>query len=299
MNNYGNKLKNMISVILIVKNDRKIEKTLAALEKVQKPQKTEIIVVDASEGQLNGIKNKHTDINWITFENKNKKKTTIPDQRNAGIKAARGNIIVFIDSDCKPEKDWLLEITKYIIDGSENIVAGRVVVDDKNSPHEIETEKNLHETYIGECPTMNVAYSIDLFKTIGLFDENFRYGSDVDISWRAIQAGYKIRFNPEAIIYHDLGDNKNNLRRMYDYGKARVDLYKKHSYRWKTFIGNEMLTILYPLFFILLPVTLFFPFYPLLILIPILRYWKRKPLQQLPLRTMYGLGILKQMIDII
>lgn len=286
----------MISIILIVKNDKNIQYTLAELEKIKKPQKTEILVVDASEGALDDIKNAYTHVNWIYFHNVHHKKTTIPDQRNVGIQAAKGKTIVFIDSDCKPHPEWLNEITKYILHGSEKIVAGRVVVDDKDSPYEIEAEKHKEEMYIGECPTMNVAYAKELFDKIGLFDEHFRYGSDVDVSWRAIREGFKIRFNPQAIIYHDLGDAKHNFRRMFSYGSARFDLYRKHSYRWKTFVGNEMLSIFYPLFFLFLPVTLLFPYYPLIGLIPIVRYFKRKPLQLIPLKTMYGLGVLKQMI---
>jgi hypothetical protein len=83
---------------------------------------------------------------------------------------------------------------------------------------------------------------------------------------------------------------------MFDYGKARVDLYKKHSYKLRIFIGNEMLYIFYPLYFIFLPVTLIFPYYPLLILIPIIKYIKKQPLRLISLRSMYGLGVLKQIL---
>ena len=47
----------MISIIIIVKNDRRIENTLKKLFKIPKPEKTEILVIDASEGNLDDVKN--------------------------------------------------------------------------------------------------------------------------------------------------------------------------------------------------------------------------------------------------
>lgn len=213
-----------------------------------------------------------------------------------GLKTAKGDIIVFTDSDCVPNNRWLIELVKLIQKGSEQIIAGRVIIVDKNSPHEIEAAKNLQKKYIGECPTMNVAYSRNIFNELGGFDEDFEYGSDVDLSWRAIKNGYKIRFNKNALIYHDLGDIKNNFRRMYVYGKARFRLYKKHSYKWKIFIGNEMLYILYPIYFIFLPITYIFLYYPILLIIPFIKYRNRNPLQLIAMKTMYGLGIMKEML---
>ncbi len=46
----------MISIIIIVKSDRGIENTLKKLVKIPKPEKTEILVVDVSEGNLYDIK---------------------------------------------------------------------------------------------------------------------------------------------------------------------------------------------------------------------------------------------------
>lgn len=286
----------MISIIVIVKNDRKIEKLLEKLQVIDRLTDTEIIVVDASNGGLDDIKKKFNFVNWIYFKNIKNKKTTIPDQRNLGIKSSEGDIIVFTDSDCIPESNWLNELTRYIQNNSEQIVAGRVILEDINSPHEIEALKKMDKKYIDECPTMNMALSRNVFNKIGYFDESFQYGSDVDLCWRAIKAGLKIRFNKEAIIFHDLGDKKNELRRMYVYGKARVRLYKKHKYRWKFFI-HESQHMLYPLFFIFLPITIFINIYPLLILIPILKNLNKNPLNTIIMKTMYGLGFMKELIN--
>lgn len=283
----------MISVIIIVKNDKRIERLLEALPKIEKPEKTEVLIVDASQGSLADIKKKFSYPRWINFENKLHKKTTIPDQRNVGIDNAKGDIIAFIDSDCIPDKKWLVELIKPIRKEKEYIVAGRVMLNDEGNIHNLSHEYLLKKKYIEECPTMNVALKKEIYIKVGLYDESFRFGSDVDFSWRAIDAGYKIRINPNAKITHDLGDAKNEIRRMYDYGKARTRLYMKHKNRMRIFLGNEFLTILFPISIILLPISFFFPFYPLVFLYPIL---KHRDFKLILMKSIYGTGILKELL---
>jgi GT2 family glycosyltransferase len=55
-------------------------------------------------------------------------------------------------------------------------------------------------------------YRAELFKDIGLFDEDFfAYYEDVDMSMRAQMAGWKVRYQPEAIAYHDIGGTSSKL----------------------------------------------------------------------------------------
>jgi GT2 family glycosyltransferase len=41
-----------------------------------------------------------------------------------------------------------------------------------------------------------------LYEYLGLYDENFYYGADIDLSWRIQAAGFEIKDCPQAIIYH-------------------------------------------------------------------------------------------------
>ena len=52
--------------------------------------------------------------------------------------------------------------------------------------------------YLNECPTINLAFRREAFDAVGGFDEAFAYGSDVDFSWRLIDAGYRIRSVPDV-----------------------------------------------------------------------------------------------------
>ena len=56
-------------------------------------------------------------------------------------------------------------------------------------------------------------YRVSMLKEIGLFDEDFfAYYEDVDISFRAQLAGWKVRYVPEAIAYHDTGSTSRKIK---------------------------------------------------------------------------------------
>lgn len=55
-------------------------------------------------------------------------------------------------------------------------------------------------------------YKTSLFKEIGLFDETFfAYYEDVDISFRAQLAGYKVYYTKDAIAYHKQGATSKKI----------------------------------------------------------------------------------------
>jgi len=292
----------MISIIIANKDDRRVEKTLKKLIEIPKPEKTEIIVVDASEGRLDDIKKKFSKVRWIDFKVKNRKKRTFVAQINLASKLAKGNILAYIDADCIPTKNWLIGLIRPIREEKENIVAGNVKSSNKKSLHSQVWKKMDKERYIKECPTMNMAINSKILNKIGSRDENFNYGSDVDFSWRARDLGYKIRYVPTAVMYHDWGNIKSNIKRAYFYSQAIVRLYKKHpSKLTDLFNYKEYLFSVYSvLFFIyvlsLLPMTFVFKYYPLFLLVPIVKNIKNEPIKKLVFDFFHGFGVIKELI---
>lgn len=290
------KNKNLISIIVIVKNDRGIDNTLSSLAKIKTVGKTETIVVDASKGKLDDIKKKYPLARWVYFYSKTNKKITIPEQRNVGIRKAKGNIIAFIDANCIPTNRWLVELTKPIMEKTENIVSGLINPIGKKSVHDIVWDSRMNVTYLKECGAANLAFNKDVLKNVGIFDENFGIGEDTDFTWRAVDKGYKIRYNKNAVIYHDWGNLKDEIKRAFVYGIARAKLYKKYPNRWRNLIGYDFITLAYPIYILLLPVTLFWHYYPLLILIPALKNVKRNPIKVVFLNLINGFGVLYSFI---
>ena len=56
-------------------------------------------------------------------------------------------------------------------------------------------------------------YRVSMLEEIGLFDEDFfAYYEDVDISFRAQLAGWKVQYVPAAIAYHDTGSTSRKIK---------------------------------------------------------------------------------------
>lgn len=124
--------------------------------------------------------------------------------RNYGLKYASGDIIAFIDSDCKPTPAWLEEVRKVKIG---YVMAGNIIL-------EIE-ENNIWECYdavshlgrieleaaAGHAATANMAVNRVDFNEVGLFSVRFS-GGDYEWSQRACDKGLSIVFNKKALVYH-------------------------------------------------------------------------------------------------
>jgi GT2 family glycosyltransferase len=284
----------MISIIIPVKNDRRVEKLLIKLIKIPTPEEIEILVIDASEGSLDDIKKMFPSVKWIYFYNKTSKKYTFTEQVNLGLKKAKGNLVAFIDADCIPDKNWLIELAKPILTWGEDYVTGKVK--SLGIPfHDKEWEKLNKVVYRTEAGSANSIFKKEIIKKIGYFDEQFEAGSDIDFTWRTTDLGYKIRYNKDAIIYDNWGNLQQEIKRAFRYGEARTRLYKKHPHRWKNLFGHDMVTLFYPLYIIFLPLTFFWPYYPLLILVPMIKNIKSQPLKVVFINLIFGFSVLKEL----
>ena len=195
-------------------------------------------------------------------------RVSIPHQRNAGVRAARGDIIVFTDAGCQPEPGWLDRLVAPLRAG-EHVAAGLTLATPGSSGLYDQSAQAARDTrYLTECATINLAFRRAAFDAVGGFDEDFAYGSDVDFSWRLVDRGYRIRNVPGAIIRHDWGGWRRQLRRSYVYGQARARLYRKHRSRLRHVLRDAPMVVAYPAFLLGLPLTLVFPLYPALLLIP-------------------------------
>ncbi len=282
----------MTSIIILVKDDARIEETIKRVMLIPKPGEIEVIVVDASNGRLNYIKDRYPNIKWIDFISKNNKKISIAEQRNIGIRNAKGDIIVFIDAGCLPNKLWLSGLISLILDKKEKIVVGGTRTNRSIWSHNIFAKEKGVKKYLEDASTNNLAIKKEVFKNIGLFDDSFDYGSDIDFGWRATEKGYRIRYVPRAVVTYPFGNLIDEIIRSFRYGSARVKLYKKHSNRIKKIYREEIISVVYPLFIILLPISFIFHYYPLLLIIPLIKNIKYKPLSTVFYHLIYGVGIL-------
>jgi cellulose synthase/poly-beta-1,6-N-acetylglucosamine synthase-like glycosyltransferase len=127
--------------------------------------------------------------------------------RNAGAAAAHGDILAFIDSDCDPQPDWVESgvraLTKY------DFAGGRVVTAARNPqrPSPVEAWEVVFgfdfERYIlieGYTGSGNMWVWRKVFDAV----DGFRAGvaEDMDWSFRATAAGFRLGYEPGAVVSH-------------------------------------------------------------------------------------------------
>lgn len=300
----------MISIVIISKDEPALDDTVTDVIHQAKDlsEPSEIVVVDASDGRLDHIRWRHeTAARWVQFKQPPGKCISIPHQRNAGVKAARGEIIVFTDAGCRPAPGWLARLVAPL-HHEEDIAAGLTLsMPGSTGLYDRGARQALESPYLTECATINLAFRRNVFDMVGGFDERFDYGSDVDFTWRLLDAGYRIRSVPEAVIRHDWGGWRRQLRRSYVYGRARMRLLRKHRTRLRRVLRDDPVVVVYPAFIIGLPVALFLvflasssilllPVYLALLLIPAWRNRSNGVIRVLVDHLTYGLGVLAELV---
>lgn len=128
--------------------------------------------------------------------------------RNAGIRRAHGSVVAFTDADCTVDPDWLAQLVIPLEDARVGIVGGRIVARPGANAAELygETIHDHHAAiHVWRPPyviSMNWASPRPVLLEAGLFDERFRRGQDVDLSYRIGRGGYQLVYQPSAIVFH-------------------------------------------------------------------------------------------------
>ena len=162
--------------------------------------------------------------------------------RNAAIAAARGELLVFVDDDVRAAPDWLGRIVDALASSSQrSVVTGAVLSDDSDAGHiPSRTSRTAPATFSGRLfsdPLFagNMALRRSAFEEVGLFDERLGAGGlfpaagDNDLGFRLLEAGYEIRFVPDAILYHRGARQGRELARLdWAYGRGQGAFYAKH-----------------------------------------------------------------------
>ena len=131
--------------------------------------------------------------------------------RNRGVEAASGEILAFIDADCRAHPDWLkCALSALEAAPRRTILGGDVQI--WHEPHTEVTAVEAYETvfayrfklYIeqhGFCGTGNLVVRKQDFDQIGRF-QGIEVAEDIQWGRQALSAGYSFRYVPEMIVYH-------------------------------------------------------------------------------------------------
>ena len=134
--------------------------------------------------------------------------------RNAGLAQVETEITVFVDSDCTVTPGWLDELLCAFADPRTAIAAPRVLAvggrgvlaefDRFRSPLDLGPDEGrvAPGTPIAYVPAAALAARTQVLRDLGGFDESLRVGEDVDLVWRAVESGHRVRYRPMAHVHH-------------------------------------------------------------------------------------------------
>jgi mycofactocin system glycosyltransferase len=162
--------------------------------------------------------------------------------RNTGLAACKTGYVAFLDSDVVPRRGWLEALLGHFCDPTVALVAPRIVglaqTDHLVGRYEaVRSSLDLGQREAPVLPYTSVSYvpsAAIICRTAALrdidgFDETLRSGEDVDLCWRLVEAGARLRYEPIAQVAHD---HRTELRdwvtRKAFYGKSAAPLSVRH-----------------------------------------------------------------------
>jgi len=160
--------------------------------------------------------------------------------RNRGIREARGDLVLFTDADILAEPDLVSRHAEtHARHPGDAVVGCEIQVSTLEEYHRFRQDPQAHARH---KPTRrllpwhyfltgNASVSRQTLLDVGLFDESFTgYGhEDLELGYRLLKRGLKIRYNPQAINYHwHPVPFDEQTRKMHLAGRSTVRFYRKH-----------------------------------------------------------------------
>lgn len=147
--------------------------------------------------------------------------------RNEGLRSVKTELVAFLDSDTVPPAGWIEQLAGHFDDPEVAAVAPRVRARNKRrSPldmgaHPAEVGPGKHVSFVPAAALLmrRAALPYDPF------DPELKYGEDVDLIWRLIDAGWRVRYDPSVVIAHE---ERDTLRRRFKYGTSAAPLKQRH-----------------------------------------------------------------------
>ena len=172
---------------------------------------------------------------------------------NRGVESAKSDIVILLNNDVSPEKDFLSYLTPHFddehvfgvsckeissVDGKEY---GRAVAHFKRGFY---VHSRASDQVSGETAWViggSGAFRKSMWKILGGFDLDFKpaYGEDIDLSFRAQMKGWKTLYEERSIVHHVHESTNADV-----FGQKRIEImsYKNaFLFMWKNTRGLTLL----------------------------------------------------------
>jgi cellulose synthase/poly-beta-1,6-N-acetylglucosamine synthase-like glycosyltransferase len=217
----------LISIIIPFKdNQEEVVEIEAELRKQSYPaEKMELIFVDNASSRSFRFPDEFMNRHTILTE------TNYPDSpysaRNRGVEASKGDIIVFLDANSRPDHKWLEKGLQCLQSTGKRMAAGAVKFDfgDKvtagkiaDALTSIRMREAVEERQVAY--TANLFVKKEVFEKVGLFEEGVRSGGDVRFCMKAVRQGFAIAYCEDAVVYKKARNTSELYKKKFRTGKG-------------------------------------------------------------------------------
>jgi mycofactocin system glycosyltransferase len=160
--------------------------------------------------------------------------------RNTGLAAVDTPLVAFLDSDCVPGPGWLDALLPHFADPAVGAVAPRIVPHEAGRTWLARYEGASSTLDMGQRPSIvrpgsrvpyvpGAALVVRTSAAVPGFAEDMQVGEDVDFVWRLGASGWRVRYEPGAVMGHQ---HRVRLRQWFarrkDYGTSAAALELRH-----------------------------------------------------------------------
>lgn len=199
-----------LSILICSKNRRRMLETMVReLLQLNSDFSVKIVVVEETDAG--------NPIQGVKYVNHPLANRGIGYARNLALKHADGDMLVFVDDDCKVAQGWLEKLIEPLLadDAVLGVQGGVIVPADSNSigwaetllgfpggglKRILEAGGKLQETQ--NVSTLNCAYRKSIIEKIGGFDERMAAGGEDNLLAKMVCQHGRCTFAPEAVVTH-------------------------------------------------------------------------------------------------
>jgi len=162
--------------------------------------------------------------------------------RNAGLVQVTTPFVAFVDSDVLIDEQELSSLLAHFTDPRVALVAPRIVAD-PTQPGTLARFEQVHSpldlgrepariaptTRVSYVPAAVVVCRVEALRSIGGFDARLRFGEDVDLVWRLVEADWRCRYEPRVEARHATrATGRDWALQRYRYGTSAAPLAARH-----------------------------------------------------------------------
>ncbi len=207
----------------------------------------EVILVDnaSSDGSQGFVKSEYPDICLIELESN----LGFTGACNIGMEAATGAYIALLNNDTEVQTDWVAQVVNAFLDHPDaGIVASKMLLfDQRDRFHtagdfftidgragnrgawERDVGQYDRGQYVFSACGGSAAYRQSMLRETGVLDDDYFFLlEDVDLAWRAQLAGFKVWYEPRAIVFHHLSATGGGVTASYHDGRNGIWLILKN-----------------------------------------------------------------------